>query len=124
MNKFQTIWKQLAAKRNLSSSDMVVWAISKAVHEEQRLKKLNIESQLTALDLARQYLKKSFKPISKPIKLANGAYPYYALDAALWNLTRCESYKAFDSLWDEETRNKIKEIAIEIRGKQYGSVNL
>jgi hypothetical protein len=124
MNKFQTIWKQLAATRALTSSDMAVMALSKAIHEEERLKKADSATAANALDLAKYYLKQNFKPITKPIKLANGAYPHGALYSALWNITRSESYKAFSDLWGEETRNRIKELSVQINGKRYGEVNL
>jgi len=124
MNKFQETWKQLAANKALTSSDMAVLAISKAVHEEQRLKKADSNSTVDALELAKHYLKKNFKPITKPIKLENGAYPYGSLYVALWNLSGCESFKAFADFWSEEDRNKILEIAKTIKGNRYGTVNL
>ena len=114
MNNFQTAWKQLAAQRNLTSSDMAVLCLSKAARKEDPQE---------ALEQAKYYIKKSFNPITKPIKLANGAYPYWALWNALWGIEKCEAFKAYSEFWSEETRNRIIDMKKNLIAG-YGKVSL
>lgn len=123
MNQFQMKWKELAAKKQLTSSDMAVLCISKAVHEEQRAAKDQRWAPVDALAQAKYYLQKSFKPITKPSKLNGGAYPYGALYNALY-IKGSGAYTAFNDLWGEEMRNRIEALAKEIRGDRYGQVKL
>jgi len=123
MNQFQLKWKELAAKKQLTSSDMAVLCLSKAVHESDRASKIEGREPVDALEQAKYYLRKSFKPISKPSKLAGGAYPYGACYMAIAGMKYSQAYAAFGDLWGEETRNKIEALAKELKAG-YGQVNL
>ena len=114
MNAFQTAWKQLAANRSLTSSDMAVLALSKAARKEDLAEQL---------EQAKYYLRKSFKPITKQSKLAGGAYPNGALYFALCGIKSSSAYKAFDTLWGEQMRDAIDNLAFQLKGG-YGKVNI
>ena len=114
MNEFQKRWKELAANRSLTSSDMAVLCISKAAR---------IEDPQEALEKAKYYLRKSFKPITKQSKLAGGAYAWGACYLAIAGIKYSSAYTAFDSLWDEGMRERIEAIAKQLKGG-YGKVNI
>lgn len=116
MNAFTKKWKELAANRSFSSADMATYALSKAVHEAER-------TQQDPLELAKIYIKKSFKPVTKSIKLANGAYPYAALCDALFYVPRCDAFKEFESIWTPEHKEAITKLASSIR-PGYRRINL
>ena len=64
-------WKALAAKKELTSSDMAALAIYKSL-----VKGGGKEGAISRL-------KKSFRPITSPTKLANGADPHLAVTSSL-----------------------------------------
>jgi len=106
MANIKEFWKQLADKKTIASNDVAVLCILKAFHQEDP-------------ELAKVYLSKSFKPITNTTKLANGAYPRYALWMAL---TSVPSSKLFAILTDEE-KEKTKALATSLKGS-YGEVKL
>jgi hypothetical protein len=114
MNNFQTAWKQFAAQRSLTSSDMAVLCLSKAARKEDPQE---------ALEQAKYYLKKSFNPITKPVKLANGAYPYWALWNALWDIEKSQVFKAYSEFWTKEAREQVAAMAKKLIAG-FGRVNL
>jgi hypothetical protein len=60
-------WKALAADRKITSADVAARCIHLAI------------SQGEGRDGAISRLKKAFTPVTNPVKLANGAAPYYSL---------------------------------------------
>jgi len=94
MKDIRQNWKALAADRNIKSEDIAALCIYRALVKEQ-----GIEGALSRL-------RKSFKPITNPVKLANGADPDLALKNALW-LTR---YSALSKWLTEEEFKPIWEM--------------
>jgi len=72
MNAFLTKWKQLAKEKKLTRYDMAFYCLSKAMRYDESLK------------LAKKFLSEAFTPVTKKIKLDNGAQPYHSLYDALW----------------------------------------
>lgn len=70
--QFLPTWKQIAHEKQLTRYDMAFYCLSKSL----RLKG-------DALEMAKSQLRKSFSPVTKEIKLANGAKPYGTLYDAL-----------------------------------------
>ena len=85
--KFIKQWKELAHQKKLSSSDMACLALYKAINQKKYDPK---ESAIF-------FLKRSFRPITKASKLANGAYPDGALWSALYYLPGNKWAKACES---------------------------
>jgi len=65
-------WKALAVNRTISKEDIAALCIYRALVKEQ------------GKEGAISRLRKSFKPITNPVKLANGADPNFSLKMALW----------------------------------------
>lgn len=65
-------WKAHAASKKITSQDIAALCIYRTLVKEQ-----NEEAALSRL-------KKSFTPVTNPIKLANGANPTASLKNALW----------------------------------------
>jgi len=117
MNEFRTLWKQLAANKQLTATDMAVLALVRAIRKDD------------PLNQAKFYLSKNFKPISSTTKLANGATRYFALWQSLSNISlykfgRPFSWTCKSIQWlNEEDLSKIQVLANNhIRG--YGQASL
>lgn len=99
MKDIRQNWKALAADRKIKSEDIAALCIYRALVKEQ-----GIEGALSRL-------RKSFKPITNPIKLANGADPNLSLKNALWST----KYSAFKDWLPEEEIEQVWEMAYAIR---------
>lgn len=95
MKDIRAQWKALAAVRNITRKDIAALCIYRALIKEQ------------VPEGAKTRLHKSFKPITNANKLANGAYPYGALESAVNSIR----YSTFASWLDEEDLNKLLEAA-------------
>ena len=95
MKDIRTQWKALAAARNIKSEDIAALCIYRALLKEQ------------VPEGAKSRLHKSFKPITNANKLANGAYPYGALETAVNSIR----YSTFASWLDEEELKQLLEAA-------------
>ena len=99
MKDIRQNWKALAADRKITSEDIAALCIYRALVKEQ-----GIEGALSRL-------RKSFKPITNPVKLENGADPNLALKNSLWSV----KYSAIKGWLTEEEFKPILEMAAEIR---------
>jgi hypothetical protein len=99
MKDIRQNWKALAADRKIKSEDIAALCIYRALVKEQ-----GIEGALSRL-------RKSFKSITNPIKLANGADPDLSLKNSLWST----KYSAFKDWLPEEEFKQIWEMAHAIR---------
>jgi hypothetical protein len=92
MNNFLSIWKQLAHEKKLTRYDMAFYCLSKALLEYNKLQLQNDYNTQgpspTQKSLAIRLLQQSFTPVTKPIKLANGARPYGSLEDSLFLIKR------------------------------------
>lgn len=104
MKDIRQQWKALAQKREINREDIAALCIYRALVKEQ------------GKEGAIFRLHKSFKPITNLVKLENGAYPYGALDIALWMIKR----STFITWLDEEEKEKLLALAkeIKIKGKE------
>lgn len=99
MKDIRQNWKALAADRKIKSEDIAALCIYRALVKEQ-----GIEGALSRL-------RKSFKPITNTIKLANGTDPDLSLKNSLW-LTK---YSVFKDWLPEEEFKQVWEMAHAIR---------
>lgn len=99
MKDIRQNWKALASDRKIKSEDIAALCIYRALVKEQ-----GIEGALSRLH-------KSFKPITNPVKLANGADPTLSLKNALWST----KYSAFKEWLTEEEFKPPWEMAHAIR---------
>jgi hypothetical protein len=106
MTNIRAFWKQLADKKEITRNDIAALCLLKALRKDDP-------------SLAVNYLKESFKPVTNTIKLANGAYPYYALWDALCGVTTCQVAQQLTV----EEKEKLRLLATAFRGS-YGKVNL
>lgn len=91
-------WKALANERKLDSADMAALCIYRSM-----IKGEGKEGAISRL-------RKSFKPITNPIKLENGAYPFGSLASALWRI----KYSTFIGWLDVDTQTALLAIAKDI----------
>jgi hypothetical protein len=101
MTDIRQQWKALAAERKITREDIAALALYKSI----------IKGQGKEDAIAR--LRKSFIPITNPIKLENGAYPYGALESALWSV----KYSTVYSWLQEDEKEKLVALAKEIKIK-------
>jgi hypothetical protein len=106
MTNIREFWKQLANKKEITRADIAALCLLKALRQEDPA-------------LAKIYLNQSFKPITNTVKIANGAYPRYALWSALGSADSCQTSK---QLTDEE-KKALKVLASSLNGS-FGEVNL
>jgi len=90
-------WKALAAKREITKEDIAALCIYRAVFKGQ------------IPEGAKTRLHKSFKPITSPIKLNNGADPHGALITALNSV----KYSHFADWLDKEELQQLIDAAKE-----------
>ena len=90
-------WKALAAARELTKEDIAALCIYRAVYKGQ------------IPDGAKSRLLKSFKPITNPVKLNNGANPNGALISALHSI----KYSHFADWLDKEELQQLIDAAKE-----------
>jgi hypothetical protein len=95
MKDIRTQWKALAAARKITREDIAALCIYRAMLKEQ------------VPEGAKSKLHKSFKPITNAAKLANGAYPYAALESAVNSI----KYSAFANWLDEAEMKQLVEAA-------------
>jgi len=95
MKDIRTQWKALAAERNITREDIAALCIYRAMYKEE------IPTG------AKSRLHKSFKPITNPVKLANGTAPYGALEAAVSWIR----YSAFSKWLDKDEMDALIEAA-------------
>jgi len=124
MNDFQKAWKELAARKTLTSSDMAALCLIKAILREQRHMEKTPDVPFDMLEQVKFYLRKSFKPISKPSKLSGGAYPYGSLYLALRSVVGTNTYSNFKKFYNQETWIKVEELLKQVQSNRYGQVNL
>ena len=123
MNAFLIKWKQLSNDRKISRYDMALYCLSKAILKDDSLSR------------ARYFLSKSFTPVTKQIKLDNGAHPYGSLYEALDGISaslKTPCYRAerwlphkdlLEALTDDDLL-KITGLIQSLKGKGYGQVYL
>ena len=114
MNEFLIEWKRLAHEKKLTRYDMALYCISKALRKEDSLK------------YAKIYLSKAFTPVTKQIKLDNGAMPYWSTYDAIHygpkSWFKCVLSTLIKTISEED---KLKIIAIaEKINIGYGKVDL
>lgn len=113
MNTITTLWKTLANSKQITAVNTIQYAILRALFSETRDK----------VAMAKHLLHKSFTPITKPTKLANGARPYQALDRWINNaringlstfagvpfseILTPEQIAEFNAIYDECTPEKL-----------------
>ena len=95
-------WKDLAAKHNISKADMAALCVYRSLVKNQ------------GKEGAIGRLQKSFKPITNPVKLANGAHAHRAVKEAL----RSISYSTFKTWLSEDELKAVITLAKEI-GKEW-----
>lgn len=104
MTDIRQQWKALAAERKITREDIAALALYKTLFKGQ------------GKEDAIARLRKSFISITNLIKLQNGAYPYGALESALWSV----KYSAVYSWLQEDEKEKLVALAkeIKIRGSE------
>jgi len=108
MKDIRQQWKEKAAKKDLSSSDMVALAIIKAIAKDGG-----------TLESAIYFLRKAFTPITNSTKLENGHYKWRGLYVALYYAQNNQILEA--ALETEDEIAKAKSIMTAIRsGLKYG----
>ncbi len=76
MDTFKTEFKKLAHEKKLTRYDMALYCLSKAILKDNSYERASI------------FLNKSFTPVTKSIKLKNGARPWFSLWDALHSLDK------------------------------------
>jgi len=99
MKDIRQQWKALAAERKITREDIAALCIYRALVKEQ------------GKNGAISRLQKSFKPITNPVKLENGAYPYGSLESALWAIKN----STLITWLDEEEKQQLLSYAKEIK---------
>lgn len=99
MKDIRQNWKALAAEQKVTREDIAALCIYRALVKNQ------------GKEGAISRLRKSFIPVTNPIKLQNGAAPYHALSVALW----CVKYSAIHNWLDESERQSLVTMAKEIK---------
>lgn len=104
MNNISQQWKAFAKKREIKSGDIAALCIYRALAENE------------GKEGAIRRLRKSFSPITNPVKIENGAAPYFALSTALWSV----KYSILLTWLDEKDKNEIVSLSkeIKIKGKE------
>jgi hypothetical protein len=92
-------WKSLADAREIAKEDIAALCIYKAMIAGE------------GKDGAIARIRKSFVPITNPVKLENGAYPYGSLDTALWLI----KHSTFQSWLTEEEKTNLLNLSKEIK---------
>lgn len=92
-------WKARAAVRIITSSDIAALCIYRSIKQDE------------GVEGAKSRLRKSFCPITNPVKLNNGAAPFASLNNALW-ATRGS---VFCSWLTADEQAKVWAIATELR---------
>lgn len=95
MKDIRTLWKACAAAKEITSSDIAALCIYNSLRLEEDL------------EATKTRLRKSFTPISNPIKLDNGATPYGSLAQSL----RSVKWSHFASWFPEEEATLLVERA-------------
>lgn len=101
MTDIRQLWKALAAERKITREDIAALSLYRVLIKEQ------------GKEEAIAKLRKSFIPISNPAKINNGAYPYGALESALWSVKHSNVY----SWLQEDEKEKLVALAKEIKIK-------
>lgn len=107
MKDIRQEWKALAANRAIRSEDIAALCIYRAL----------VKNEGKEGAIAR--LKKSFKPITNPVKLDNGAQPYYSLATALFSV----KYSKVAGWLDEENKSTLVYISREINVYRNGEIS-
>lgn len=94
-------WKALAQERKITREDIAALCLYRALVKEQ-----GKEGSIGRLQRA-------FKPITNKVKIDNGAYPYGALDSALWMVKN----STLITWLDEEPKQALLALAKEIKVK-------
>jgi hypothetical protein len=113
MNEFRKIWKQTAAQKALTSNDMALLCLYRAQFKDA------VDFNDNPIEHAKSYLRKNFKPITNPRKIACGAYP----NLAAYRAIRWVELSGLFKLLSEEEKSRVKVIANNIVG-QFGQVKL
>jgi hypothetical protein len=101
MTDIRQQWKALAAERKITRGDIAALILYRTLVKGQ------------GKEAAIAKLRKSFIPIANPIKLQNGAYPYGALESALWSV----KYSTVFTWLQEDEKEKLVALAKEIKIK-------
>jgi hypothetical protein len=104
MKDIRQQWKALASTRKITTKDIAALCVYRALLKMPDSKPLAITR-----------LNKSFKPISNPVKIVNGADPHGALLSAL----RMTKYSSVYSWLDEEDAKKLYDLSIEISKEKF-----
>jgi hypothetical protein len=101
MKDIRQQWKALAEKREIKSEDIAALCIYRAL----------VKNEGKEGAIAR--LRKSFNPVTNPVKIENGAAPYFALSTALWSV----KYSTLLTWLDEEGKTAVVALSKEIKIK-------
>lgn len=101
MKDIRQNWKALAADRKITREDIAALCLYRALVKEQ------------GKEGAISRLRKSFKAITNPVKLENGAYPFGALESSLWSIR----HSTLITWLDEEEKQAMLTLAKEIKVK-------
>lgn len=104
MKDIRQQWKALAEKREIKSEDIAALCIYRALVKNE------------GKEGAISRLRKSFNPVTNPVKIENGAAPYFALSTALWSV----KYSTLLVWLDEEDKAAVVALSkeIKIKGKE------
>ena len=92
-------WKTLAQERKITKEDIAALCIYRSL-----IKGEGKEGAISRL-------KKAFKPVTNPVKIENGAYPFGSLQSALWSI----KYSNIMDWLDEPQKVAIIAIAKDIK---------
>jgi hypothetical protein len=98
MKDIRQQWKAHAASKKITSQDIAALCIYRSLVKEQ-----GEEGALSRL-------KKSFTPVTNPVKLANGASPMFSMRQALWMVKN----SVFTEWLTDEEYKPIGEIALSL----------
>lgn len=101
MKDIRQQWKALAEKREIKSEDIAALCIYRALVKNE------------GKEGAILRLRKSFNPVTNPVKIENGAAPYFSLSTALWAV----KYSTVLTWLDETEKQSLIAIAKEIKIK-------
>lgn len=104
MKDIRQNWKALAADRKIQSRDILALCIYRSIYKN--------EGKAGAISR----IEKAFKPITNSVKLENGAYPFWALETALWSVKNSTLVSWLDETDKELVLALAKEI--KIKGKE------
>ncbi len=99
-------WKTLANERKITKSDIAALCIYRSLVKGE------------GKEGAISRLQKAFKPITNPVKIENGAYPYGSLESALWSIKYSNFIEFLDGGLDDGIKAQMIAMSKEIKIKR------